>query len=93
MSYQELSRKGNGRNSIPAASFGRRMDELALRMNDVEGSRYLGISVSTLRRDRAKAPNNAIPFLRIGGRVIYDRSDLDEFLRKRKTRRSAGGLR
>lgn len=49
------------------------------RFNRKEAAEYLGVSVITV--DRAIA-NKKISCFRIGRRVIFDRSQLDEFLQK-----------
>lgn len=49
------------------------------RFNRKEAAEYLGVSVITV--DRAIA-NKTISCFRIGRRIIFDRSHLDEFLTK-----------
>ena len=48
--------------------------------NTVEAAKYLGLSTTTLERMRS---DYAIPFVRLGGRVVYRRKDLHQFINDR----------
>jgi hypothetical protein len=48
------------------------------RFNTREAASYLGVSVSFLNQDRCEGPT--IPFIKLGGRVVYDIADLDAAL-------------
>ena len=51
-------------------------------MNIKEAAEYLSISVPTLNR---KKDDVIIPFVKVGGRIIFIRKDLDEYLTKNKS--------
>jgi excisionase family DNA binding protein len=51
-------------------------------MNIKEAAEYLSISVPTLNR---KKDDGIIPFVKVGGRIIFIRKDLDEYLTKNKS--------
>jgi len=48
--------------------------------NTQESAKYLGISCTSMERLRS---SYAIPFVRLGGRVVYRRKDLDQFIEDR----------
>lgn len=48
-------------------------------INEYEMARWLGVSVFTLRNDRQRQRN--IPFVRLGGRCLYDPQRVYEVLR------------
>ena len=54
---------------------------LSLLLDEKQAARYLGVSLSYLRKSRSEgAPGDrtpAPPFVRVGGRCLYRRSDLD----------------
>ncbi|MFT4563807.1 MAG: excisionase family DNA binding protein [Gammaproteobacteria bacterium] len=52
------------------------------RLNRPEAARYLGVSVNTLEV-WASTGRYELPFVRIGRRVFYRRSDLDAFIDRR----------
>jgi excisionase family DNA binding protein len=53
------------------------------RLNVDEAAEYTGIAKATLNKYRVtKTP--AIPFMKIGRRVVYDTADLDAFLESRR---------
>ena len=45
-----------------------------------QAASYLRVCVQTLRKDRTFKHHLKVPFLRIGGRVVYRKSDLDKWL-------------
>jgi hypothetical protein len=47
---------------------------------EYEAAAYLLVCVQTLRKDRTFKHHLKVPFLRIGGRVVYRQSDLDAWL-------------
>lgn len=53
-------------------------------LNDTAASAYIGVSRTWLRNNR-RSPQ-APPFLKIGGRVLYRREDLDGFIAQRVVR-------
>ena len=67
------------------------MAELSLLLDERQVSRYLGVSVSFLRKARSEgAPGQrtqAPPFVRVGGRVYYRRVDLDAWVSGLESRR------
>jgi DNA-binding transcriptional regulator YiaG len=56
--------------------------ELPRRLTEKEASAYLGIKSQTLQnwRQADKAP----PFYRIGGKIIYDLRELQEWMQERR---------
>lgn len=48
-------------------------------LNEREAAAYLGMSPLTLYRRRKSA--RSVPHVREGGRVMYDRDQLDEYMR------------
>jgi len=75
----------NGANAIPhnfTMQYGdMRVVELSLLLDERQASQYLGVSLSFLRKSRSEgSPGNrtpAPPFIKLGGRCLYRRSDLD----------------
>ena len=51
---------------------------LSRRMHRKQAAVYLGLSLSWL--DKARLRGDGPPYLKIGGRVVYDSADLDGFL-------------
>lgn len=49
-------------------------------LNEHDAARFVGVSASTLRRDRASGSAGGIPFVRIGARVTYLRPSLEAWL-------------
>jgi len=47
-------------------------------LNDVEAADFLGLSAANLRRGRWK--KTGPPFVRLGRRIVYKISDLQEYL-------------
>ena len=45
--------------------------------NTKEAAKYLSVSTTTMERMRS---DYKIPFVRLGGRVVYRRKDLDQFI-------------
>lgn len=58
------------------------MDVESCRMDTSEAAQYLGLSPRTLmnKRNLKIGPS----YIKIGGRVVYDRTDLDEYLQQHK---------
>lgn len=48
--------------------------------NTKQAAEYLGISTTSIERMRS---DYKIPFVRLGGRVVYRRKDLDQFIEDR----------
>lgn len=55
--------------------------ELSQSLSTEETATYLGVSINTLASWRCRGQND-IPYLKIGRRVRYRISDLDEFVSK-----------
>lgn len=53
------------------------------RMSRRETAKYLGISERTLDK---LSKSGSILFIRIGGRVMYEESDLEDYINKNKTK-------
>ena len=66
----------------------RSVDMDAPLLNDSETARQLGIKPSTLQNWRSTGRYN-LPYLKVGGRVRYRQSDVDEWL-TRRTRNHTG---
>lgn len=58
-------------------------------LNEAQASRYLGLSVSTLRSWRSQ--RREIAFVRAGRRVLYARESLDRFLRENEVQPEVRG--
>ena len=54
-----------------------------MRMNIAEAAKFTGLAVSTLR---AYVCSRAIPFIKIGTRVVFDSDDLTRWLEERKVK-------
>lgn len=52
-------------------------------MNTEQASRYLGVSVALLRKDRTQRTPQ-IPFSKICNRVVYYKSRLDQFIAEKE---------
>lgn len=52
-----------------------------MRMNIEEAAKFTGLAVSTLR---AYVCSRAIPFIKIGTRVVFDSEDLTKWLEDKK---------
>ena len=52
-----------------------------MRMNIAEAAKFTGLAVSTLR---AYVCSKAIPFIKIGARVVFDSDDLTRWLEDKK---------
>ena len=59
-------------------------------MPERDAARYLGMSVSWLRKSRMEGATTAPPFLKIGKAVRYARSDLDIWIAGRRRRSTTG---
>lgn len=57
-------------------------------LNEKQAAEFLGVSASTLRRDRAFG-HLGVPFVSLGARVLYLRSSLEKFLADRERRPAA----
>lgn len=53
---------------------------------ELEASSHLKISPTSLRRDRVDGRLGGIPFVRLGGRIVYLREALDEWLAAKQQR-------
>ena len=53
-------------------------------LKDPEAARYIGMSESWLRQQRMRGNPDAPPYLKISKAVRYLRTDLDDWLRKRR---------
>ena len=66
-------------------------EELPLLINEKQASKYLGVSLSFLRKARSDgSPGGrtpAPPFVRVGGRVYYRVADLDQWVANLESRR------
>jgi excisionase family DNA binding protein len=51
------------------------------RLNRAQASQYLGVPETTLRRWAIRGYPN-LPFLKLGGRVYYERADLDALVER-----------
>ena len=52
-------------------------------LNEKQAAQYIGFSSQYLRASRLKnrkSPSDAPPFIKIGGRIVYLRDDLDKWL-------------
>lgn len=67
------------------------VEPLPLLLDEKTTARYLGVSLSFLRKARSEGtPGNrtpAPPFVRVGGRCLYRRTDLDDWVAGLETRR------
>jgi hypothetical protein len=65
--------------------------ELPLLLDEQHASRFLGVSLSFLRKARSEgSPGNrtpAPPFVKVGGRCLYRRSDLETWVINLEARR------
>ena len=52
-----------------------------MRMNIEEAAKFTGLAVSTIR---AYVCSRAIPFIKIGTRVVFDSDDLENWLNSKK---------
>lgn len=52
------------------------------RMTTAQAADYLGLKVSTLESWRSEARDDAPPYMKLGGRVFYRQSTLDEWIEK-----------
>ncbi|MDB0064971.1 helix-turn-helix domain-containing protein [Oceanospirillaceae bacterium] len=50
-------------------------------LNNLAAAKHLGVAAATLQYWRSTG-SQEIPFMKVGGRVIYSLSDLDEWLAK-----------
>lgn len=53
------------------------------RLNTPQAAEFLGLAAATLERDRVTG-RLGIPYLKLGRRVLYDRSDLEAWLDRRR---------
>lgn len=53
------------------------------RFDTRQAAEYVGLSPSTLRKDRCTR-NLGIPFHKAGSKAVYSREDLDHWLRSRR---------
>ncbi len=53
-------------------------------LKDPEAARYIGMSESWLRQSRMRGNPEAPPYIKIGKAVRYLKSDLDDWLQKRR---------
>lgn len=54
-----------------------------------EAAKYIGMSVSYMRKEQLASKHGQgtkLPFVRIGRRIVYLKSDLDQFLSELKVR-------
>ncbi|WP_225593533.1 helix-turn-helix domain-containing protein [Mycolicibacterium fortuitum] len=63
--------------------------DVPLRMTTAEASQYVGVAQSTLRTWRHNRIGPAS--FTLGGKVIYDRTDLDDWLAAEKAKSVRGG--
>lgn len=57
-------------------------------LNEKQAAQYIGFSSQYLRASRLKTrlkPSDAPPFIKIGGRIVYLRDDLDKWLESHRT--------
>lgn len=57
-------------------------------LNEKQAAQYIGFSSQYLRASRLKnrkTPSDAPPFIKIGGRVVYLRDELDKWLESYRT--------
>lgn len=66
-----------------------RTQDAPLRMTTAEASRYVGVAQSTLRTWRHNQTGPAS--FALGGKVVYDRTDLDDWLAAEKAKSVRGG--
>lgn len=63
----------------------------ALLLDEKQTARYVGVSLSYLRKSRSEgAPGNRTPaplFVRVGGRVFYKRTDLETWVAELESQR------
>lgn len=60
---------------------------MATHMKEAQAAEYLTVSVSYLRKNRSKSRAEGepvIPYSKIGGRVVYRKSDLDAHVAKQQ---------
>ena len=57
-------------------------------MNTLEASRYLGVSVALLRKDRTQRTPQ-IPYSKVCSRVVYFKPRLDEYIAQQEVGRTA----
>jgi hypothetical protein len=55
---------------------------ISKRLHRKQAAEYLGISLSWL--DKSRISGLGAAFISIGGRIVYDTADLDEFLQKNR---------
>ncbi|MDQ7074056.1 MAG: helix-turn-helix domain-containing protein [Gammaproteobacteria bacterium] len=60
------------------------------RLTAKDAAAYLGISLSKLKKERLKGAEPA--FIRIGRRVLYDTTDLDNYLSANRQPVTRGGV-
>lgn len=51
-------------------------------LNNIKAANYIGLSVNTLNYWRTTGAQK-IPYLKVGGRVLYRQHDLDQWLSER----------
>ena len=57
-------------------------------LNDVGAAAFLGLAVQTLRG--ARSHREGPPYIKLGGRVVYKVSDLEEYLNRHRIDPQAG---
>ena len=55
-----------------------------VRMDTKEAGAYIGIAPSTMRKWRVIPPKDPLPYLKINGRVLYDKDDLDALMARNR---------
>lgn len=58
-------------------------------LSERDAARWLGVSATTLRRDRATGLAGGIPFIKIGARIVYRAEALERWLAEREQQPAA----
>lgn len=53
------------------------------KLNRIEAAKFLGVSLITLDRDRAKGSKAQIPWAKVCGKIIYDEERIQQAIESR----------